>query len=652
MLIWSLLLAWLLPALADEPVEFISTSSVDVRVEGPLRFEDIPPVDPTLAARLERFQHIRSASFQGFVGGRDGAGLWVTTRFGEVSQLHEVRSPGAARTQRTFSSEPVASVEAHPHHPDRVLLIRDAGGNEAYQVLLWDRSEGVARLLTDGTSRHGSARWSDDPARPDRFAYTSTARNGRDYDLYVATLDGERERVFEGEGYHALVAFSDRHDVTLLLRYESITRSSLHRLHADGRLEQLTPEGEVSIGAAILSPDGRTVYLTSDHEGEFRAPYALDLASGELHRLPIDRPWDASGLAVSPDGRTLAVSYNEGGWSRLWLHDLRRSRTWRPTSLPDTVMVGSFAFDPHNPRRLGLSVYGADRPSDAWTLDVRRDRAVRWTASETAGLRSEDFVAPEPIQWTSFDDLSLDGFAYLPEGPGPHPVVVLIHGGPESQSRPFLSGWAQVLVREGVAVVVPNVRGSAGYGKSFVALDNGMKREDSVRDIGALLDWIAEQPHLDASRVAVRGGSYGGYMVLASMIHHGDRLLGGINVVGISHFVTFLENTKAYRRDLRRAEYGDERDPQMRAFLDEISPLTRADEIQGRLFVIHGANDPRVPVSEAEQIVTAVRARGERVWYLRAENEGHGFRKKANRDTAQVLEVQFLLDLLEEGEAP
>ena len=309
-------------------------------------------------------------------------------------------------------------------------------------------------------------------------------------------------------------------------------------------------------------------------------------------------------------------------------------------------MVGRLEFDEDRPRVLGMSISGPDRPSDVWTLDTKKDRATRWTYSETAGLAASDFVQPETITWKSFDGLELDALVYTPDGPGPHPVVVRIHGGPEGQTRPYLSSSTQVLVNEGIAVVLPNVRGSRGYGKSFIKLDNAEKREDSVKDIGTLLDWIAERPDLDADRVVVRGGSYGGYMVLASLVHFGDRLLGGIDNVGISSFVTFLENTKAYRRDLRRVEYGDERDPEMRALLEEISPLTQVDRIQDRLFVIHGANDPRVPVTEAEQIVAAVRANGHPVWYLRADNEGHGFRKKANREIGATLEVQFLREVL------
>ena len=237
----------------------------------------------------------------------------------------------------------------------------------------------------------------------------------------------------------------------------------------------------------------------------------------------------------------------------------------------------------------------------------------------------------------------IPAFVYRPDGPGPHPVIVSIHGGPEGQARPTFSATYQLWIeRLNAAVIVPNVRGSAGYGKTYLQLDNGMRREDSVRDIGALLDWIGEQPELDQERVAVFGGSYGGYMVLASSVHYSDRLKAAVDIVGISNFVTFLENTQDYRRDLRRPEYGDERDPEMRAHLQAISPLNNVEEIDVPMFVVQGENDPRVPVSEAEQMVAALRAQGSPVWYMNALNEGHGYRKKENRDLFSEATVLFL----------
>ena len=226
-------------------------------------------------------------------------------------------------------------------------------------------------------------------------------------------------------------------------------------------------------------------------------------------------------------------------------------------------------------------------------------------------------------------------------------MLISIHGGPESQARMGFAGRTNYLIQElGLVVIQPNVRGSSGYGKTFLTLDNGKLREDSVKDIGALLDWVATQSDLDASRVVVTGGSYGGYMSLAVATHYADRIAGSIDVVGISHFVTFLQNTETYRRDLRRVEYGDERDPDMRAHLERISPLTQAHRIRKPLMVVHGKNDPRVPYTEAEQIVSRVRANGTPVWYLRADNEGHGFARKENADYQFYATVLFLQQVL------
>jgi len=321
-----------------------------------------------------------------------------------------------------------------------------------------------------------------------------------------------------------------------------------------------------------------------------------------------------------------------------------------------TGTIGGLEFSPDG-TRLALQISTPQSPSDVYVLApgssaTAAGELVRWTFSEIGGLDSQALTVPELVHYRTFDDRDIPAFVYKPSGPGPHPVVVNIHGGPESQVRPGFSSAIQMWVHAlGIAVVTPNVRGSSGYGKTYVALDNGAKREDSVRDIGALLDWISTQPDLDADRVAVYGGSYGGYMVLASLVHYSDRLAAGVEIVGVSSFVTFLESTQEYRRDLRRPEYGDERDPEMRSFLESISPLNNASRIRAPLFVAQGANDPRVPVTEAEQIVREVRRSGFRVWYMKAMNEGHGFGKKPNQDLFQQITALFLERLLK-GQSP
>jgi dipeptidyl aminopeptidase/acylaminoacyl peptidase len=303
-----------------------------------------------------------------------------------------------------------------------------------------------------------------------------------------------------------------------------------------------------------------------------------------------------------------------------------------------------------NSRDLGFNLNSAKSPADAYSLDTKTGKLERWTESETGGLDPTDFVEPELVRIRSFDGLEISGFLYRPDPgkfPGPRPVLVQIHGGPESQSRPGFQARNNYYVNElGVAVFLPNVRGSSGFGKTFLTLDNGFKREDTVRDIGAFLDWIQRDTRLDKSRIAVIGGSYGGYMVLASMVHYSDRLCCGVDIVGISNFLTFLKNTQDYRRDLRRAEYGDERDAAMAEFLGKISPANQANKIRKPLFVVQGLNDPRVPASESEQMVKAIRASGGNVWYLLAKDEGHGFQKKKNSDFMFLSTVMFLQEHL------
>ena len=300
-----------------------------------------------------------------------------------------------------------------------------------------------------------------------------------------------------------------------------------------------------------------------------------------------------------------------------------------------------------------MTLNSAQSPSDAWVLSLGRKplsskKLVRWTFSEVGGLDTEQFSTPTPITFLSplgdeGNTLTIPAFVYLPPGEGPFPVIISVHGGPESQFRPTFNSEFQTWIDHlGVAVIAPNIRGSLGYGAGFIRLDDGIKREDAVQDIGSLLDWVALQPQLDASRVAVVGTSYGGYMALASAVHYSDRLRAAIDLMGISDFVTFLENTQDYRQELRRGEYGDERDPEMRAFLKSISPLHNADKIKIPLLVAQGSNDPIVPMSESEQLVEALRARGQTVWYMNAINEGHGYGRKENRDLYQQAAILFL----------
>jgi dipeptidyl aminopeptidase/acylaminoacyl peptidase len=404
--------------------------------------------------------------------------------------------------------------------------------------------------------------------------------------------------------------------------------------------------GPASVSGARFAPDGRGVYLITNRDSEFSQLRRVDLLTGAVEVLTSHIPWDIDSFARTDDGHYLAWVANVDGISRLTVLDIARRNEILPP-LPEG-RIGRIEFDPAG-KRLALSLESPQSPRDVFVLELERNAVVRYTKSEAGNVDPLQFSTAELVRYPTFDRVGgrlrqIPAFVYKPRNAaGPHPVFIDIHGGPEAQSVPVWNPFTQFLVREmGFAVITPNVRGSAGYGKTYLDLDNGDNREDAVRDIGALLVWIGTQRQFDAKRVFVAGGSYGGYMSLAAMVHFGDRLRGGIDVVGISNFVTFLESTSAYRRDLRRPEYGDERLPKMRAYLQRISPLTNAARINKPLLVVQGLNDPRVPASESQQMVSKIRARGGEVWYLAARDEGHGFRKKPNRDFYQKTMVTFL----------
>ncbi len=610
-----------------------------VRKEGALRMEGVPEAPPDLRARLAQYQSSRSANLADW---HPDGWILMSTRFANTAQLHRLRMPLGARFQLTFDEEPVGSGSIL-FDGSGMIYGRDSGGNENDQLYRYDFASGKHTLLTDGKSRHGGPALS----RRSAFgAYSSNQRNGTDTDVWVRDFSREdtpRLLVAEGGSWGPADIAPDEKTI-LVSRYTSVTDSMAYLCDvATGRLEPIIslPEGvKAAVGSASFSRTGDgSVYYVTDYESEFtrlcrRGP------DGSTTVLTPGARWGVEDYALSDDGKWLAYSLNAGGTSELTLVNLDTGER-RPIP-SDPGIAYSLAFSPDS-RSLGLAFSSARTPGDIFTIDVFTLQWTRWTESETGGIDTSVFALPERVTIKSFDGLEFDAWYYRPRGSGPFPVVIDFHGGPEGQTRPWFSPYSQFLVGElGVAVVAPNVRGSTGYGKTFVELDNWKKREDSVKDGGAVLDWIASRPELDGGRVAVTGGSYGGYMVLAMLTTYPERIRAGICSVGISHFVTFLQNTSGYRQDLRRVEYGDERIPEMREFLDRISPLTRANRITSALFLIHGLNDPRVPWTESEQVARAARANGATVWTLIAENEGHGFSKKENQVASQRAQVMFL----------
>lgn len=638
----SLLLSLLLPlGLAAMPVPAAVT------------LEGVPEVPDRLVAALEPYTETRSAGLTDFAP--DGRSMLITTRFGDTAQVHALSGPGAARTQLTFGREPgTGGVRA----ADGALLFsRDVGGDENHQILRLVPGRPAEGLTEPGT-RNGRPLL--DRTRT-RLAFSSTARNGEDADVWLMNADGSDRRVLvQAEGTWSPSAWSSDGAWLAVTQYVSAVRTDLWLVNlASGQRYPLSdPAAPAFEGGVAFAPDfaadGGRLWVVSDRDGEHRRLYAVtwkapQTSKGKGKRTSVPAvewkvaskgvAWDVEELAVNE--RSVVVAVNEGGFSRLYRVDPATLALSPGPALPPGVIGGLALAEQADV--LAFSLSGPRTPGDVWTADLDGGPPARWTASEAGGLDPSDFVVPEVIAARSFDGLEVPGLLYRPEGEGPFPVVVQIHGGPEGQARPWFNPAVQYLVGERkVAVLQPNVRGSSGYGRAWLQLDDGRRREDSVKDIGAFLDLIASDPGLDAARVAVMGGSYGGYMALASLVHFGERLRAGIDIVGIASFVTFLENTAPYRQDLRRVEYGDERDPAMREFLHSISPLTHAHRIETPLFVAHGANDPRVPVGEARQIADAVRTQGRDVWVMIASDEGHGFSRKPNRDLFTALSVLFL----------
>lgn len=630
---------------------------------GNLILEDIPPIPDDVVEDLNRYQNVRSAYFSDWA--EDGNGIYIATRFADVNQIHRVHMPGGARQQLTFFREPVGDVSRQPGGR-KLIFTRDAGGSEFSQIFMLDPVDGRTSLLTDGESRNGATVW-DRQGR--RFAYQSTRRNGASNDVWLMVPDdpSKTELILESPdgSWWGPMAFSESGSRLLILNYVSIADSRAHLLDLDSGRNELLAGGPGKPSANFptgFDESESGFWLVTDQAGEFQQLAWQKLESGAAPEVVTkDIPWDVDDADVSHDRRRIAFAVNENGRSRLYLLDTRTRRYRSVDNIP-TGLAYDLTFSPDD-RLLAMTLNTARTPSDSFVLELGRrplhyGRLVRWTSSEVGGLDTSAFPTPELIEYPTFDNdgesrRMIPAWVYKPRGQGPYPVVVSIHGGPEGQSRPgFSSTYQMWLEKLGVAVVIPNVRGSTGYGKSYLSLDNGMKREDSVRDIGALLDWIATQRDLDQERVAVFGGSYGGYMVLASAVHYSDRLKAAVDIVGISNFVTFLENTQDYRRDLRRVEYGDERDPAMRAHLEKISPLNNVEKIAVPMLIVQGENDPRVPVTESKQIVDALRSRGQTVWYMNALNEGHGYRKKENRDVYQQATVLFLREHLVGGDSP
>jgi dipeptidyl aminopeptidase/acylaminoacyl peptidase len=611
--------------------------------------ENVPKIPASLAENVGRYTNFRNAGFLSWHPQRRE--MLITTRFADTRQIHRVRIPGGARSQLTFYPDAIGAAQYQPSEGNFFVFSKDVGGGEFYQLYRYDVESGDVTLLTDGKSRNIGARWS---GAGDKLVYGSTRRNGNDVDLYLINpADPKSDHLLvqlQGGGWRALDWSRDGERI-LVVEEISANESYLWIVDASsGENNLLTPKGssvKVAYKDGRFSRDGKGIYVTTDKDSEFLRLAYIDLATKQPTYLSTRISWDVDEFDLSDSGQQIAFVTNEDGYGVLHLLDTRTGKEHPVSGVPKGVVSNPRWHK--NDRDLAFDFDSASSVDDVYSLDVQTGEVERWTESETGGLKTTNWVEPQLIHWKSWDERQISGFLYRPPAKfrGKRPVLINIHGGPEGQFRPeFLDRYMYYPNELGVAMIFPNVRGSSGYGKTFLALDNGLLREGSYKDINSLIDWIQQQPDLDASRILITGGSYGGFMTLAVATNYNDRIRCSVDIVGPSNLVTFLQHTSGYRQDLRRAEYGDERDPKTRAFLESIAPANKAKNITKPLFVIAGKNDPRVPESESRQMVDVVRTNGTPVWYLMAKDEGHGFHKKMNQDFQFYATIMFVTEYL------
>lgn len=643
-------------AQAKAPAEWVEPNA-NLLVQG------IPPIPAALARRAALYSDFRDHVFVDWHPKRTEMLVSHRQAGANVAQLYRLSQAMGLIQPLTDSPDPVAVASYEPVE-GRYLVYRSAeGGSEAHRLFRLDLDTRQSTLLTDPDESSSPAGWIEgrSPGNPSRLLYTAvqldrTAEKGSRDSLVtvlwsVDPLQPDNKRAIAklpGTGWLPGRVSADGGRMSFT-KYISANESQLWTIDlAVGWARQVLPAADAPVkavhSAGGFSKDGKRLLLFSDRAGEFRELMSLDLTTGELTRVTGHIPWDVKNAVATDDDRYIAAQVNVNGRDELRLFDGRTLKELPAPKLP-AGSVRALAFHPGG-HALAVTVVSQKGPGQIFTLDPVGGTVAQWTrAHAPAGIDPAKFADQKVIEWKSFDGRAISGLMSLPPArfTGKRPVIVNIHGGPEAQATMgFLNRWNYYVQELGIVHIEPNVRGSSGFGKTFLTLDDGDKREDAVKDIGALLDWIARQPGLDASRVLVTGGSYGGYMTLAASVKYANRIAGSVAVVAPSNFVTFLTNTESHRRDLRRVEYGDERDPRMREFFEKTAPLNNADKITKPLFLVQGKNDPRVPYTESEQMVAKLRELGRPVWYLRAENEGHGFARKENADFLFFSTVKFV----------
>lgn len=611
--------------------------------------ENIAEIPKELASQVKKYSESRGAALAEIHPTKNQ--IIISTRFGSTAQLHRVSQPMGARTQISFFDEPVSGASYEPLKGEYLVYSKDIGGNEFGQLYKLDLKTLQSTLLTDGgRSQNGGVTWRKDGKG---FYYSSTKRNGGDRDIYYMDPNNPKSGKLilqvKGGGWGISDISTDGKKL-LISEYVSANESHIWLLETEsGKLSEVTDRKSKSIiqTDAQFSNSNDEIWFVTDKDNEFGRLATMNLNTKKVvyHTSKIN--WNVESYNLSEDKKSIVFITNEAGLNKMYLMNTADKSYSAVKNIPIGLIGGA------NFTKDKLAVFftqsTAQSASDVYKLILKTGVIERWTESELGEMQTSDMSVPKFIEWNSFDNLKISGFYYpaSTKFTGKRPVIINIHGGPEGQSMASFLGANNYYTNEmGIALILPNVRGSSGFGKTFIAKDNGMLREDSVKDIGALLDWIAQQPELDKDRIMIMGGSYGGYMTLATAFHYADKIKCSVDIVGISNFNTFLKNTEEYRRDLRRVEYGDERIPEMAAFFEKIAPLNNIDKIKKPMFIIQGTNDPRVPVTEATQMRDKLKANGNVVWYLEAKDEGHGFKKKSNVDFQRLAVIRYMQEYL------
>ena len=630
-----------------------SKAQENIQVSQNLTALNIPAIPKSIIDEVKPYTESRSASLLCYHPLKHE--MLVSTRFGNTNQIHKVVAPLGDRKQITFFDEAPKDATYEPIVGNYFLFTKDKGGNEFTQLFKYDCTTGQSVMLTNGKrTQNGNITWSK---KGTAILYTATSESNGDRDIYsMNPLNASSSKLLiknNGGGW-SISDWNEEANTILMNQSISINQSAIWIANTQTNSKvKLNPENEPKAvyNSIAFTKDQQSVFAITNVNSEFLYPAKINIATGKCTKLVNGFNWDINNFELNEEQTKAAFVVNEAGISNLYVQDLASGKLTAINM--KTVGVISRLTWKKDSSILAFNFGSYDASSDVYEWDEKNNTITRWTESELGGLNMNGLKAPELIQWKSFDGLSISGFLYRANSQykGKRPVIINIHGGPEGQSLPVFIGRNNYYLNElGVSIIYPNVRGSVGYGKTFTDKDNGFKREESVNDIGALIDWIAQQPDFDASKIMITGGSYGGYMTLACATHYSEKIKCALDVVGISNFKTFLQNTESYRRDLRRVEYGDERDSAMLAFFEKISPYNNVDKIKKPLFIVQGKNDPRVPYTESQTMFNKLVKEGSATaWFLMADDEGHGFNKKPNQDFQFYATIMFvkkyLLDL-------